>query len=545
MDASSMPPPRIVAVRLRSDALELVLDPSSVGLQAPDPFEMDTSGESWVLPRQRELLDRLQDDPEVVGAQAPLPSLVTLGRDERGLLLLDVEHAGSLAITGKEAQPLSQAMAIEMACSRWSDQVDLVVVGLEASVEELERVSRAPSVANVIERLERRVRERKALLDIVKRATNYETRWLEGGDAWDLCVVFCMEAAAKAEPVAVDELVRLAGEGSYGLAVVVCGTEVPSARTRVHVDGGPLSFEAGAAESPGDPGSVLWPQQVTPDFAHGVASLVQVASRTKGVSPLTPPYDDIASTPEAEHDGPEIEVRVIGPVEIVGAARPFTRAWAVELVVYLSMHRNGASTDQWATALWPDRVMAPASLHSTASAARRALGLARSGEDHLPRSHGRLALGDSVTTDWHRFTRYSRSEQPEDWRRALALVRGRPFEELRAPDWALLEGITATMEAVVVDLSCRFAESCLSSGDSAGAEWAARQGLRVSAYDERLYRILMRAADVAGNPAGVESVMAELAHLVNDEVEPFDAVHPETLELYRALSRRQLASRGR
>jgi hypothetical protein len=60
----------------------------------------------------------------------------------------------------------------------------------------------------------------------------------------------------------------------------------------------------------------------------------------------------------------------------------------------------------------------------------------------------------------------------------------------------------------------------------------------VSAYDERLYRILLRAADAAGNPAGVESVMSELVRLVAEDVEPYDAVHPETLELYRSLSRR-------
>lgn len=66
----------------------------------------------------------------------------------------------------------------------------------------------------------------------------------------------------------------------------------------------------------------------------------------------------------------------------------------------------------------------------------------------------------------------------------------------------------------------------------------------MSAYDERLYRILMRAADRAGNPAGIENVMDELTRLVGDEVEPFDAVHPETLELYRELSRRPFTRRA-
>ena len=46
----------------------------------------------------------------------------------------------------------------------------------------------------------------------------------------------------------------------------------------------------------------------------------------------------------------------------------------------------------------------------------------------------------------------------------------------------------------------------------------------------------MCAADIEGNPAGVESVMRELAALVEDEA-PYGSVHPETLTLYRQLSR--------
>jgi DNA-binding SARP family transcriptional activator len=216
------------------------------------------------------------------------------------------------------------------------------------------------------------------------------------------------------------------------------------------------------------------------------------------------------------------------------------------LIVYLAVHpgANGVSNEQWATALWPEKVMAPASLHSTASAARRSLGTTMSGEDHLPRSRGRLALGPGVTTDWDLFVDLSRSPHPDAWREALLLVGGRPFDGLRSPDWAVLEGIQATVEAGIVDLACRYAQYCLEVADAPGAEWAARQGLKVSPYDERLYRVLMNASDAAGNPAGVESTMAELVHLVADDIEPFDAVHPETLALYRKLSRRSFASRG-
>jgi DNA-binding SARP family transcriptional activator len=312
--------------------------------------------------------------------------------------------------------------------------------------------------------------------------------------------------------------------------------------------------------------STFIPPSVDADVAAGVASLVRMAGQLEGVLPTDPPYDHVvaemddqshrSSGPGGEPPGTgseissrevlatdgnggfEVEVRVLGPIEIVGAARPFTRAWAIELIVYLAMHRNGASSEQWATALWPDRIMAAASLHSTASAARRSLGASTSGEDHLPRAHSRLALGASVTSDWKRFAELSERSEPDSWRQALELIRGRPFEGLRAPDWVLLEGIGANIEAVVVDLASRYAEHCLSVGDPGAAQWSARQGLRVSSYDERLYRILLRAADAAGNPAGVESVMSELVRLVAEDVEPYDAVHPETLDLYRALSRR-------
>ncbi len=226
-------------------------------------------------------------------------------------------------------------------------------------------------------------------------------------------------------------------------------------------------------------------------------------------------------------------------MEIRGAARAFTRAWSRELVVYLAMHPRGASNDSWATALWPERIMAPSSLHSTASVARRSLGKARDGTDHLPRSHGHLALAGSVGTDWDRFLVLADGEDPDRWKEALTLVRGRPLAGIRSTDWSILDGTAPAMESAIVDLSGRLAGACLRSGDPAGTEWAARRGLLVSPYDERLYRMLLRAADAAGNPGGVESVMAELVRIVADEIEPVESVHPSTMALYRSLSRRR------
>jgi hypothetical protein len=150
-----------------------------------------------------------------------------------------------------------------------------------------------------------------------------------------------------------------------------------------------------------------------------------------------------------------------------------------------------------------------------------------------------LALASSVGTDWDRFLALSETDDPVQWRQALELVRGRPFEGLRSTDWAILDGTAPAIESAIVDLSGRFAGACLRSGDPRRAEWSARRGLLVSPYDERLYRMLLRAADAAGNPSGVEAVMAELVRVVADEIEPVESVHPSTLALYRSLSRRR------
>src|SRR5579875_1855374 len=140
---------------------------------------------------------------------------------------------------------------------------------------------------------------------------------------------------------------------------------------------------------------------------------------------------------------PEVEVAVLGPLELRGVARPVARHAAVELIVYLAMHPRGVANEVWATALWPDRIMSPATLHSTASAARRALGRSASGRAHLPRRHGRLELAPSVGAEW---------------RSALDLVRGRPLEGLRRSDWFVLEGVVAAVEESIVDLVISLAE---------------------------------------------------------------------------------------
>ncbi len=555
-----MTPPQAALVRLRDHALEIVLDAGSTNRVPPQPFTADSRATSWLLSRDLTTIQALREDQAIVQMDPPFPAMITVGRDEFGLALIDLEQAASIEVAGSNAEGTLRAIAVEMATAKWADQVEVILVGFDRDLDALERVNHVSAIADVIPKVQRRIRERSALLTSVGRSANWEIRWTEGGDAWDLCVVICARRAVDADRDNAIELVRIAASGGQGVAVVLA-SDASRARWHLNAEDGRIALRTAEMTS-----SFFGPHPVDSDVSQGIASLIDIAGQLDGVLPTDPPYDQLVEVPAdsgskgaicpvdthafpsdgsstadaSEHPDRdwEVLVRVLGPIEIEGASRTFSRAWALELIVYLAMHRKGASSDQWATALWPDRIMAAASLHSTASAARRSLGVSSSGDDHLPRAHGRLSLGPSVGSDWSQFADLAERPDPECWREALELIRGRPFEGLRSPDWVLLEGIAANIEAVVVDLASRYAEYRLSVGDPGGAEWSARQGLRVSAYDERLYRILLRAADVAGNPAGVESVMTELVRLVAEDVEPYDAVHPETLDLYRTLSRR-------
>jgi DNA-binding SARP family transcriptional activator len=264
-----------------------------------------------------------------------------------------------------------------------------------------------------------------------------------------------------------------------------------------------------------------------------------------------------AGPPAGAEPPPEIDVAVLGPVEIRGAAQPFRRSAAKELVVYLAFHRQGARADVWAAALWTDRCIAQSTLHSTSSVARRSLGRSESGVDHLPR-HGRiLRLADTVGTDVERFARAAASPDPTRWMHALGLVRGRLFDGLGLCDWAVLDGTQAEVESMVVDTALRAAAHYLRRGQGEEAEWVIRRGLRVSPYDERLYRALLRATEVMGNRVGLRTAMEELLRVAADgdplcrrpgpglSSEPAHSfIHPQTLTLFRELARGGIPAAG-
>jgi DNA-binding SARP family transcriptional activator len=564
--------PVVRGARVTDETIELVVDGLDPGLGLPDFCVAGADGTSILVDRAA-VGRRPRSAPPGRGPRSPAPLMVTAGRGTDDALMVNLEVLGSLVVEGDElgCDSVVRALALELATSFWAGQFELVVVGFGSELERFTRVTSTTDSPTLVRTLCRRRIHAHQVLSSTGFRTYAEARGTVGSERWDPVVVICGSSMADSE---VAEVLEAGSDAEVAMAVIAVGPS-GGASHAVTLGG------SGPAASLGLLGSVVSPQMISAEDAVAVTDLLDTAASLETVPMSAEPYvhlsvpvpglaADPAGTsigmgaspaerspvtgvtgsgpstpPDGLAHGGEVVVRVLGAVEVLGAAREFTRAWAKELVVYLAMHPNGAANEAWATALWPDRMMAPSSLHSTASVARRALGQSPGGQDHLPRSHGRLAVGPSVVTDWEQFVALADSDRVEDRRSALHLVRGRPFEGLRSSDWPILEGIGPAIEAAIVDLSGRLAGTYLAAGDPNSAEWSARKGLLASPYDERLYRMLMRAADLAGNPAGVESVMAELVKLVADDVEPFDSVHPSTIDLYRSLTRHRPKSTPR
>jgi DNA-binding SARP family transcriptional activator len=248
---------------------------------------------------------------------------------------------------------------------------------------------------------------------------------------------------------------------------------------------------------------------------------------------------EVAAQPDHPPPVPTgITVELLGTVRVLGASPELARSRVLtEMTVYFALHREGTTTFTWSAAIWPDRRPSESTLNNRLSQARVALGAASDGLPHLRKRNGRHVLSDEVQTDWGRFAELASTTNVESWERALALVRGRPIDGLRHAQWTVLEGVVPAMEAAIGELACRLIETLLDSGDPARAEAAARRAVLASPWDERLYRLLMRAAHAAGNRAGVDATVRQLATVLEAEgADPLKAVHPETAALYRQLT---------
>ena len=208
-------------------------------------------------------------------------------------------------------------------------------------------------------------------------------------------------------------------------------------------------------------------------------------------------------------------VSVLGSPRVVNHQQQpveFDRSKALELVVWLALHRPRCTRSGARNALW-DLPIRDTSFANIVCDARRRLAeavTAPPGTEWIARSLGDdLPLHPHVVTDADllrsALRRAHGNADPVATHlldEALTLVRGVPFEGTNYL-WADAEGLTSELTMLIVQASAALARRHLEAGDLAGVFEATAVGLRVVPRHEELIALRLRAHHRNGDDAGV------------------------------------------
>ena len=534
-------PPTVFAAHIGEHNLDLWVAPAD--RNAPAPWQAVGEGDVWRLPRAA--VPGL--DPGQDGSLAPYPGLVSIGTDAAGRVLVDLESAhGLIAVTGEDGQVAAvlAAMAAELATNRWSDQMQITLVGFGDDLTELApgRITAVPSLAEALPALEERTAEvERALAETgVGSVLTGRSRGLRP-EAWAPHYLISAIPPAGQER---ERLLALARTRHATAAGYVVAGEVPGATWTWEVS-------AGGRLRAGLLGFDVDAQRLPAAQYRALVDLFRVAGQAGGedLGPLPP---DAAPAEQLDPGSVmPVEVTLLGPVTVgaPGPIEPERRALATEVVAYLAAHPGGVHPNVLAAAIWPRGVTTEV---REAALARVAdwLGTDGIGRPQLASdASGRLRLGSQVRVDWQVFRALAGRagltaagdgaaagetavEEAALLARALDLVQGQLLDG-REPGryaWLATDDLEYEVTARVADAAHRLCELRLAAGDPRGAMAAARQGLRLAFNDELLWRDLLSAAHALGDPQLLRETVAEAcARTALDEVLPRMAPETEAL----------------
>ncbi|MFE5495599.1 hypothetical protein ACFQ7Z_37335 [Streptomyces virginiae] len=353
-----------------------------------------------------------------------------------------------------------------------------------------------------------------------------------------------------------------AGETDEELATpAVLPAEVPDDQTE---DGTTNPTIADLFEPPAVPTPAPKPATAGPDPAPEPVLLTRqgsdsTESRPEADNPVPAPLPVPAAVPVPvpaptraadDSDGPEGSapaVLLLGRVVIEGAAGRIDsnrQSAAVELVSYLALN-PGADHHAIDDALWPGRLVNKQMRNAVISRTRSWLGKDAAGEAYFPRvqdtGDSRYRLAQAVTCDWKAFQNFARTglaRHDEDGelalRRALALVRGRPFAAIDPQRYAWAEPAVQEMVSAITDVAYELSTRRREAADYAGALWAAHQGLLAAEENELLHRQVFLAHHAAGDVDALREAAARLAR-INEGLGGGVDMEAETAQLLRTL----------
>ncbi len=146
--------PRITGIVISGREVRLVLDPGELPSHLPDEFTLDP--EAPAVRIDRTIADAVGSLQGGEGPRAfPLPTLVSIGRNEDEIAFAHLEGMGSVVVRGdpEVRDGVARLLALELATSRWSHAFDLVLVGFGAEFARFARVSSVKDPGKVAEEL--------------------------------------------------------------------------------------------------------------------------------------------------------------------------------------------------------------------------------------------------------------------------------------------------------------------------------------------------------------------------------------------------------
>ncbi|MGW4221770.1 LysM peptidoglycan-binding domain-containing protein [Streptomyces bacillaris] len=317
-------------------------------------------------------------------------------------------------------------------------------------------------------------------------------------------------------------------------------TDLTNEPTSTNTDG-PVPAESA------DPALALpTPCDVTPP--EPVALTIPEPTPARGNATPVVADEPTAPAPDTEEETNRTPtVLLLGPISIEGAGGRIDSnrlSAATELVAFLALN-PGADHHAVDDALWPGRVIGKQMRNAVISRTRSWLGKDTDGQAYLPRvqdtGDSRYRLATAVTCDWSRFQKFARAglaRHDEDGdlalRRALALVRGRPFTGIAPQRYAWAEPTIQEMVSAIVDTAHELSERCRRADDIPSALWAARRGLLAAEENEMLHRQVFLAHHAAGDINALREAAARLTH-INEHLLGGVDMESETAELLRNL----------
>ncbi|MGV9772276.1 BTAD domain-containing putative transcriptional regulator [Streptosporangium sp. NPDC003464] len=490
-------PPTIYAAHLSSRTLDLWIHPPD--RDAPAPWAAHDGGQVWRLPAHE---GRMLDEQALAGAPAPYPGLVSLGSNGEGRVLVDLEAAhGLISLSGAQSTAALAALAVELATNRWSDRMRVTLVGFgeELAVIAPDRIRCAGSLAEILPELEATAEERGHGGEVLTGRVHGRA----ADPIWPPHYVLSAVAPSAEEG---RRLAVLARKGVRTAAGYVVAGKVPHATWNWEItDDGRVTVDALGFE--------VTAQLLPRRHYRALVDLFHTAGQLDG--------ELLPDGPEPVPQTPSIEVRILGAAEITGPPpmEEGRAVLAVELVVYLATHPGGVHPVVLGGILWP-RGVQPVVRDATIARVVAWLGTDSAGRPNLYADEsGRLRLGPEVRTDWMLFRESVRRSHADPALRAVLLekalnlvrgplLNGRPRGRYA---WLAADDLEYDVTAAVADAAHRLCEIRLADGEAAQAVAAARAGLLLAADDEGLWRDLLRATHLTGDPGRLRAV-AEALH---------------------------------